>query len=75
MCAGCVMIAGSAASGLRSWLQNSGLPWLTPKRMRRLTIAAMSSAALVSTVGFSGSSAPAHAAAAHRQPAPQRALR
>jgi hypothetical protein len=66
MCAGCALAAASAASGFRSWLQNSGLGWLTPKRLRALTIAAMSAAAIVSTVGFSGSSAPAHAApAAH----------
>ncbi len=35
--------------------------WATPKRMRRLTIAAMCAAGIVSTVGFSGSTpAPAH---------------
>jgi len=72
MCAGCVMVATSAATGFRSWLQNSGLPWLTPKRLRRLTIAAMCAAGIVSTVGFSGSSAPsAHAAPlAHHAIAP-----
>ncbi len=64
MCVGCAMTAASAATGLRTWLQNSGLPWLTPKRMRALTLAAMSAAAIVSTVGFSGSSAPARVAAA-----------
>ena len=60
-------MAASAASGFRSWLQNSGLRFLTPKRMRALTIAAMAAAAIVSSVGFSGSTAPAHAStpAAH----------
>ncbi len=38
--------------------------WLTPKRMRRLTIAAMCAAGIVSTVGFSGATpVPAHARA------------
>lgn len=37
-------------------MQTHPIPWLTPKRMRRLTIAAMVAAGLVSTVGMSGSS-------------------
>jgi hypothetical protein len=65
MCAGCAIMAASAASGLRSWLQSHRLGWLTPRRMRALTIAAMCAAGVVSTVGFSGSTgAPAHAARA-----------
>jgi hypothetical protein len=57
------MAAASAATGFRTWLQSSGLPWLTPKRMRNLTLAAMCAAGLVSTIGISGSgTAPAHAA-------------
>jgi hypothetical protein len=50
--------------------------WLTPRRMRALTIAVMSGAAIFSTIGFSGAtpatthSAPsvgtAHTAPAHR---------
>jgi hypothetical protein len=69
MCAGCAMAAASAATGFRTWLQSHSFGWLTPKRMRALTLAAMCAAGLVSTVGFSGSSAPpAHAApaAAHQ---------
>jgi hypothetical protein len=57
------MCAASAASGFRSWLQNHHVGWLTPRRMRALTIGAMCAAGLVSTIGFSGSTvAPAHAA-------------
>jgi hypothetical protein len=60
------MAAASAATGFRTWLQSSGLPWLTPKRMRNLTLAAMCAAGLVSTIGISGSgAAPAHAAVHH----------
>ena len=56
------MAAASAATGFRSWMQTYGPSWLTPKRMRRLTVAAMCAAGLVSTVGMSGSTpAPAHA--------------
>jgi hypothetical protein len=59
------MAAASAATGFRSWLQTHHFGWLTPKRMRALTIAAMCAAGLVSTVGLSGSTPPsAHSAAA-----------
>jgi hypothetical protein len=63
MCAGCAIMAASAATGFRSWLQSHHLGWLTPRRLRALTIAAMCAAALVSTVGISGSTpAPPHTA-------------
>jgi hypothetical protein len=56
------MCAASAATGFRSWLQNHRFGWLTPRCLRALTIAAMCAAALVSTVGLSGSTpASAHA--------------
>jgi hypothetical protein len=59
------MAAASAATGFRTWLQNHHFGWLTPKRMRALTLGAMCAAGLVSTVGISGSTAPAaHAATA-----------
>jgi hypothetical protein len=59
------MAAASAASGFRTWMQSQNIPWLTPRRMRRLTIGAMCAAGLVSTIGFSGSTpATAHAARA-----------
>jgi hypothetical protein len=57
------MAAASAATGFRTWLQNHHFGWLTPKRMRALTLGAMCAAGLVSTIGISGSTAPAaHAA-------------
>jgi len=70
------MVAASTATGFRTWLQTHHFGWLTPRRMRALTIAAMSGAAIFSTIGFSGSTpatnhvAPsagtAHAVSAHR---------
>jgi hypothetical protein len=62
------MAAASAASGFRTWLQTHHFGWLTPQRMRRLTIGAMCAAGLVSTIGVSGSTPPvaaAHAGAQH----------
>jgi hypothetical protein len=54
------MAAASAATGFRTWMQTHPVPWLTPKRIRNLTIAAMVAAGLVSTVTVSGSSIPSH---------------
>jgi hypothetical protein len=61
------MVAASAATGFRSWLQTHNFTWLTPRRLRGLTIGAMCAAGLVSTIGFSGSTP---SAAAHAAPAP-----
>jgi hypothetical protein len=59
------MTAASAATGFRTWLQSHNFGWLTPRRMRALTISAMCAAGLVSTIGFSGSTpATAHAGTA-----------
>jgi hypothetical protein len=54
------MAAASAASGFRSWLQNHHFGWLTPRRLKALTIGAMCAAALVSSLGFSGSTPPSN---------------
>ncbi len=67
------MAAASAATGFRTWLQTHHFGWLTPKRMRALTIGAMCAAGLVSTIGFSGATpatSQARVATHHAQPAP-----
>ena len=72
------MAAASAASGLRTWLQTHHFGWLTPARLRHVTIGAMCAAGLVSTIGVSGSSPPrpaAHTAAANRPAAAPRPAR
>jgi hypothetical protein len=50
----------AGANGARSWLQARHLTWLTPRRMRAATVALFAVATLVSSVGLSGSSKPAH---------------
>jgi hypothetical protein len=59
------MAAASAATGFRTWLQTHRFGWLTPRRMRALTISAMCAAGLVSTIGFSGSTPAGVGAAPH----------
>jgi hypothetical protein len=42
MCVQCMMgamTAGAGASGARAWLGRMKLSWLTPRRLRRITIA------------------------------------
>ena len=48
------MAAASAATGFRTWLQNHHFGWLTPRRMRMLTLSAMGLALIVSSVGLKG---------------------
>ncbi len=66
MCAGCAMAAASAATGFRTWLQNHDFGWLTPRRMRSLTLAAMCAAGIVSSVGVSGSTPPSTVTAVYQ---------
>jgi hypothetical protein len=56
------MAAAAGATGARTWLQNIHYTWMTPKRLKRATIALMAAAAVVSTVGINGSTPPSHAA-------------
>ncbi len=63
------MAAASAATGFRTWLQTHNFGWLTPRRLRALTIAVMSGAAIFATIGFSGSTpTDARFVAPHRYP-------
>ena len=56
-------------------MQTHGFSWLTPKRMRALTVAAMCAAGLVATVGVNGSTPPTsqHAQAHSQHAYPQHA--
>jgi hypothetical protein len=57
MCAACMMgatTAAAGASGMRAWLRARGFSWLTPRRMRVLTIALLAGALVVASVGFGG---------------------
>ena len=58
MCAGCAIAAAAGASGVRSWLQTRHLTWLTPKRMRAVTIALTILAVAIPSIGLGGSSKP-----------------
>jgi hypothetical protein len=48
------MAAAAGATGARTWLQNHHFAWLTPTRLRRITIGLFAAALVVSTLGFSG---------------------
>ena len=64
-------VAVGSASGIRAWLTNRGLAWLTPGVMRRITMGLMSGAVLASSVLVSGAAPPQQAKgdAAPAQPA------
>lgn len=55
MCAGCALAAMTGATGVRAWLQAHHLTWLTPTRLRKVTIALFAVAILVASVEISGS--------------------
>src|SRR5258705_20742 len=69
MCAACAMAAAAGVSGTRAWLNMHGFSWLTPKRLRALTVRLGIAALSVSSVGLSGSTpAPPPAPRARPQP-------
>lgn len=50
MCAQCMATAAAAAggaSGLRAWLAARGFAWLTPARLKRVTVALIAGALVV----------------------------
>jgi hypothetical protein len=54
------MAAATGATGVRSWLAARHLTWLTPKRMRVVTIGLMAAALIASSVTVSGSTGASH---------------
>lgn len=62
------MAATAGASGVRAWLQAQHLTWLTPQRLRAVTIGLVIAAFSVSSIAISGSTPPPahHALAATR---------
>jgi hypothetical protein len=65
------MGAGAGATGTRAWLAHRGFRWLTPRRMRAITLALLAAALLVASTlsGSTRSAASAHPAPAHAAPA------
>jgi hypothetical protein len=59
------MSAMAGATGARSWLQTKNVTWLTPDRLKRITIALFVVAFMLSSVMIGGSSAPVAHAASH----------
>jgi hypothetical protein len=57
MCAACVMAAAAGTTGVRSWLQAHHLAWLTPRRIRVVTVALFVVAFGMSSIGLTSSTA------------------
>jgi hypothetical protein len=58
MCMQCMftaMTSTAVASGARSWLQTRRYRWLSPERMRRITIGLVAAALIASSTLISGS--------------------
>lgn len=67
MCVQCMigaMSTGAAATGARSFLAVQRFSWLTPRRLRLITIALLGAAFLASSTIISGSTPRAQSAAA-----------
>ena len=52
MCATCAFTAAAGAAGVRTWLQTRGWTWLTPRRLRRITVVSVIAAFAGATVTF-----------------------
>ena len=55
-CMATATVAVGSASGIRAWLQSHAGAWLTPGRMKGITIGLLTLAVVVSGVGLGGSS-------------------
>jgi hypothetical protein len=53
-CAATATVAVGSASGIRAWLRGHAGDWLTPGRMRAITIGLLALAVIVSGVGLGG---------------------
>jgi hypothetical protein len=53
------MTAGAGASGIRAWIAARGFSWMTPRRLRAVTVALLAGALLLAAVALGGSGAPA----------------
>ena len=54
-CAATASLAVGSASGIRAWLRGHAGGWLTPGRLRAITIGLLALAVIVSGVGLGGS--------------------
>jgi hypothetical protein len=68
MCVQCAMMAASGAAGARTFLHTRRYHWLTPRRLKRMTVAICTAAFLVSSIGFSGSGKASHHSATASAP-------
>ena len=53
-CAATATVAVGSASGIRAWLRMNAGDWLTPARMRALTIGLLTLAVIASGIGLGG---------------------
>jgi hypothetical protein len=61
MCMQCMITAmssGAVATGTRTWLASRRFSWMTPERLRRVTVLLIAAALIASATLVSGSSAP-----------------
>jgi hypothetical protein len=50
--------AGAAVTGIRAWLATRGFNWLTPRRLKRITVCLIALALVASSVLISGPQPP-----------------
>jgi hypothetical protein len=62
------MAAAAGATGARTWLQTRNMTWLSAKRLKAATAVLIVAAFGVSSIGLSGSTAPAHVRSAQHAP-------